>query len=102
MHILETIVCLFFGLSALSERIVTWIFLSRLRSLHAGTWKQLGEPATMMTTFKFSRFLWRRDFNLLNDEKIAVVGRSLRFIWICSRVSFVPLVVYVLWDTYHR
>jgi hypothetical protein len=46
--------------------------------------------------------LWRRDFNLLNDEKIAVVGRSLRFIWICSRVSFVPLVVYVLWDTYHR
>ena len=96
MHILENIVCLLFGLSALSEKTVTWIFLSRLRRLHAETWRQLGEPATMMTTFKLSRFLWRRDFNLLHDEKIAVIGRSFRVFWLCRIVSFAFLVVIVI------
>jgi hypothetical protein len=102
LHILDCIMCLIFGLSVLSEKTVTWIFLSRLRSLHAATWRQLGEPAIMMTTFKLSRLLWRRDFNLLADEKIAVVGRSLRFFWLCSRVSFVLLAVVAVSDAYHR
>lgn len=102
LHILDCIMCLIFGLSVLSEKTVTWIFLSRLRSLHVATWRQLGEPATMMTTFKLSRFLWRRDFNFLADEKIAVIGRSLRFFWFCSRVSLVLLVVVAVSDAYHR
>jgi hypothetical protein len=79
MHIFENIVCFSFGLSMLLDKYVTWRFLSRLRSLHASTWKELGEPATMMTTFKLSRFLLRRDFNLLGDEKIAVIGSASRF-----------------------
>src|SRR5450432_399083 len=105
MHIftiLDCIMCLVFGLSVLAEKTVTWIFLSRLRSLHTATWRQLGEPVTMMTTFKLSRFLWRRDFNLLADEKIAVIGRSLRFCWLCSRVSLVLLAAAAVSDGLHR
>ena len=109
MHILENIVCLSFGLSVLLDRIVVWIFLSRLRSLHASTWRQLGEPRTMMTTFKLSRFLLQRDFNSLADEKIEVIGRASRFFWIWSRGSFVLLVLAVVLEApkifeqaYHR
>jgi hypothetical protein len=96
MRVLENIVTLSFGLSLLLDKIVIGIFLSRLRSLHASTWKQLGEPTTMMTTFKLSRFLLRRDFDLLADEKISVIGRSSRFFWIWSRASFVLLGVVVV------
>jgi hypothetical protein len=109
MRLLEFIVNLSFVLSLLLDKIVTWIFLSRLRTLHASTWKQLGEPATMMTTFKLSRFLLRRDFNLLGDEKIAVIGRASRFFWLWSRGSFVLLIVVVILEApkifqqaYHR
>jgi hypothetical protein len=109
MHLLENIACLSFGLSVLLDKIVTWIFLSRLRSLHASTWSQLGEPRTMMTTFKLSRFLLRRDFDLLADEKIAVIGRASRFFWFWSRGSFVLLIVTVVLEApkifeqaYHR
>ena len=93
MHFVENIAGLSFCLSMLLDKIVAWIFLSRLRSLHAGTWRQLGEPTTMMTTFKLSGYLLRRDFNLLADEKIAVIGRASRFFWLWSRGSFVLMVV---------
>ena len=93
MHILENIVCLIFGLSLIFEKIVTWTFLSRLRRFHAATWSQLGEPATMMPTFRLFGYLWRRDFNALSDEKMVVIGRSFRVLWLCTIVSFALMVV---------
>ena len=96
MRALENIVCLSFCLSCVLDKIVTWIFLSRLRTLHVSTWKRLGEPATMITTYKLSRFLLRKDFNSLADEKPAVMGRASRFFWLWSRGSFVLLVVVVV------
>jgi hypothetical protein len=46
----------------------------------------LGEPVTMMPTIRFLCFLWKKDFNLLPDEELVVVGRCLRFFFICQTV----------------
>ena len=96
MSTLLNFICIFWFVSVLLEKLITKIFLSRLRRLHTATWIHLGEPAVLMTTFKFLGFLWRKDFNLLPDEKIVVVGRAARFFWLCEAVLWVLMAVFVV------
>ena len=92
----------FWFVSLLLERVVRWIFLSRLRSLHLAIWQQLGEPMTMVGTLRFYRFLWRRDYDLLADEKIAVIGRATRFFFVCEIVLLASVAVVTLLCTYNH
>jgi hypothetical protein len=79
------------------QKVVMKIFLSRLHARHTATWEQLGEPVTFMPTSKFIKFLWRRDYNALPDDRLVVFGRSLRFFWICHTVLWVSLVVLIIY-----
>jgi hypothetical protein len=97
MVILTQIIWSLWFSSWLAERIVVWIFLSRLRSLHAATWNQLGKPVTMMPTFKFFGFLWRRDYDLLPDDKLVVIGRPARLFWLSQTVL---LAVAIAWSIF--
>ena len=68
-------VCIIWLVCLVLQMLVTKIFLSRLKRLFPATWKQLGELVNLMGTFEFLKLLWRKEFDLLRDEKIVVVGR---------------------------
>lgn len=93
-----------FGLlfvSCISGMIVQQIFLSRLRKLHTATWDQLGRPVIflnsgMLNTGRFIRFMWRRDYEALPDQKTVALGRFLRAFLIFYTILFVLVVAFVL------
>jgi hypothetical protein len=101
MNFLAQLIFLLFFASIVLEKIVTWIFLSRMRRLHPETWSQLDEPATMYTGHKFQKFLWRKEFNSMTDDRMVVIGRSVRWFWLSKMVLFILMCgfcVYYSWD----
>ena len=96
MSILENLICVLWVVSLVLEKIFCKFFLTRLKRLHAATWKQLGEPVIMMPTLRFLKFLWRRDFNLLPDDKILPVGEIVRRLYICQTILWLLMIVVVL------
>jgi hypothetical protein len=103
MIVLTQILWSLWLVSLILEKIVTWVFLSRLRRLHITTLNQLGKPVTMMPTFKFFGFLWRKDYDLLPDEQLVVIGRPARLFWLCQTVLLVMVIVLtVLFSFSHR
>ena len=68
--------------------------------MHAATWIQMGEPVTLMPTFRFLRFLWRRGYDSLPDEQLVVIGRPARLFWIYQTVLWVAMIVLVMLSAY--
>ena len=67
MRFLETIVNLSFGLSLLLDRVVVWIFLSCLQSLHTSTWRQLAQAIGYEAIRQNFLVLYRSIFDLVRD-----------------------------------
>jgi hypothetical protein len=88
--------------SCIGGMITQQIFLSRLRKLHTATWDQLGKPVIflnsgMLNTGRFIRFMWRRDYEVLPDQKTVALGRFLRAFLIFYTILFaVIIVVFIL------
>jgi hypothetical protein len=83
MTILLPILFALLFVSCISGLITQQIFLSRLRKLHTPTWDQLGKPVIflnsgMLNTGRFIKFMWRRDYEALPDQKTVALGRFLR------------------------
>jgi hypothetical protein len=58
-------------------------FLREMRSRHPRVWESLGRPTLVMNNsisngLAFLRFLWRRDYDALDDPEFARLGRQLR------------------------
>jgi hypothetical protein len=101
MNFLAQLIYQLFAAAVVLELVVTWIFLSRLRRLHPETWKQLDEPTMSHRGRKFRIFLWRKEFNSMPDDRMVVIGRAARWLWLCRGVM-VPLAFgiwfYTTWD----
>ena len=70
-------------LSCVSGLVTQQLFLSRLRKKYTGTWEQLGKPVIflnsgMLNTTNLLRFLWRKNYESLDDAKTIALGRFLR------------------------
>ena len=84
--------------SCISGMIIQQIFQSRLRKLHTATWDQLGKPVIflnsgLLNTGRFIRFMWRRDYEALPDQKTVALGRFLRAFLIFYTILFAVIVV---------
>ena len=63
--------------------VVQQIFLSRLRKIHTGTQDQSGKPIIFVNRGKLNpieylRFIWRREYESLDNTKVVGLGRFLR------------------------
>ena len=84
--------------SAISGMIVQQVFMSRLRKLHTATWDQLGKPVIFLNsgflnTCRLIRFMWRKDYEALPDQKTVALGRFLRAFLFFYTVLFAMIVV---------
>jgi hypothetical protein len=92
---------LFVGLflSAVVGLILQYRFLVRLRTQHAEAWESLGRPTLFLNNsivngFAVLRFLWRKDYQALNDPQFATLARILRvylvayvFLFLCTGIA---------------
>lgn len=87
--------------SCILGMIVQQVFKSRLRKLHTTIWDQLGKPVIflnsgLLNTGRFIRFMWRRDYERLPDQKTVALGRFLRAFLIYYTTLFAVLIVVLL------
>ena len=94
--------------SGVSGLVVQQVFLSRLRKRHTRTWEQLGKPVIFLNsgalnTIDLLRFLWRRDYESLDDTKTVKLGRFLRgFLLFYFALFTLTVGVFVLMATLHK
>ena len=83
MNTLFNILVALLMVSCVGGLVTQQIFLSRLRKKHTRTWEQLGKPVIflnsgLLNTIDLLRFLWRKNYESLDDTKTVVLGRFLR------------------------
>ena len=71
------------ALSCATGLIIMQVFFSRLKSRHNSVWVDLGRPVIflnggLMNTLGFMRYLWRRSYLSLGDERTIRIGAFLR------------------------
>jgi hypothetical protein len=74
------------------------MLLSRLRSRHTQTWEALGRPSlvlnnTISNCLAVQRFLWRREYRGLGDERLARFASFLRYYEAAYIIFFGVLIV---------
>ena len=82
--------CMILFLAGTGGFYAKWFFLARLRKLHVAKWEQLGRPVSfaggIFNTGKFVRFIWRKDYESLSDEKTLAFARFLRTYYFFSAI----------------
>jgi Trk-type K+ transport system membrane component len=73
-------------------------FLRELRSRHPAVWESLGRPTLFMNNsiangLAVMRFLWRKEYEALNDRDFAQKARVLRTLSIAYLFLFAVIVV---------
>jgi hypothetical protein len=82
-----------FFVSCVGGLIMQQIFFSRLRRLHTSTWEQLGRPVIflnsgLLNTVAFFRFMWRREYESLGNQRTVAIARFLRALLIFYAIFF--------------
>ena len=81
------------AISCIGGLITEQIFFSRLRRLHHPVWEQLGRPVVFlnsgfMNVLSFLRYMWRREYESLNDSGSVSLGRFLRGLFLFYFIYF--------------
>ena len=90
--------------SCVGGLITQQVFYSRLRRLHTATWEQLGKPviflnAGMLSSIRFLKFLWHREYESLPDRKTVAFARFLRAYLIFYAALFALIILGLLLTT---
>lgn len=80
---------------------------SRLKKFHKATWDSLGQPVVFLNsgavqTTKMLRFLWSKNYEILDDKITRSLCRFLRIYLFCYILFFVIILVVVLSTGHHR
>ena len=77
-------------------------YLRMMRLSHPATWQSLGRPtpfptgAALMMSFRVLRFLWRREYDTIDDRKFSRLSdlvRTYNFLFVCLFCGFALLVL---------
>jgi len=84
---------------------LTSAFLKVLRERHPAVWESLGEPSLFLNnsianSLAVLRFLWRKDYEALNDPDFAERARVLRLYNILYCAFFGAIVVWQLAESF--
>ena len=71
------------GISCVTGLITMQVFFSRLKSEHNAVWVDLGRPVIflnsgMLNSFGFMRYMWRKSYLDLSDERTIRIATFLR------------------------
>jgi uncharacterized membrane protein len=73
-------------------------FLREMRSRHPALWESLGRPTLVMNNsvsngLAVQRFLWRKDYEALQDHEFVLLARRLRTFNIAYLVFFAVILI---------
>jgi hypothetical protein len=76
-------------------------FLRALRSRHESVWEALGSPTpfannSMSNSLAVIRYLWRKDYETIDDPAFVSLARMLRIFSIAYLIFFVAIFVFGL------
>lgn len=91
--------------------ILIWFFLchalfSGLKSGHPDKYKKMGSPRLFLNsgaseTFFLIRFLFKREWEGLGDQRITKIGKSMRFLMVIYIVVLVFGLALIFWESRH-
>jgi hypothetical protein len=96
----STILKISLGVACVAGFVLTHVFLRRLRARHLSTWQELGAPTlilnnTISNSLRTCRFIWDREYRVLDDSVLNTLGTILRLYWIAYIILFIVVVISV-------